>query len=104
MKLPQLHIRDLFWLVLVTGMGCAWWTARREQASISHQRDHAVGRAEQGEQEFRRRGCTAMVDANEFVLVFDPPSHSSMQATADLDVPFYWDSNGNAHVGIPSGQ
>jgi hypothetical protein len=25
MKLPRFSLRDLFWLVLVVGMGCAWW-------------------------------------------------------------------------------
>ena len=25
MKLPQLHLRDLFWLVLVAAVSCAWW-------------------------------------------------------------------------------
>jgi len=25
MKLPQLYLRDLFWLVLVCGILCAWW-------------------------------------------------------------------------------
>jgi hypothetical protein len=25
MKLPQLHLRDLFWLVLVYALAAAWW-------------------------------------------------------------------------------
>jgi hypothetical protein len=25
MKLPQVSLRDLFWLVLVVGMGLGWW-------------------------------------------------------------------------------
>jgi len=25
MKLPRFSLRDLFWLVLVVAMGCAWW-------------------------------------------------------------------------------
>ena len=25
MKLPQLHLRDLLWLVLVVAVCCAWW-------------------------------------------------------------------------------
>jgi hypothetical protein len=29
MKLPKLHLRDLFWLVLVCALGCAWWMDRR---------------------------------------------------------------------------
>jgi hypothetical protein len=33
MKLPQLHVRDLFWLVLVAGMGCAWGIDRQRQLS-----------------------------------------------------------------------
>lgn len=28
MKLPQLSLRDLFWLVLVAAMGCGWWVDR----------------------------------------------------------------------------
>ena len=30
MKLPQLHVRDLFWLVCVVAMGCGWWLDRRD--------------------------------------------------------------------------
>ena len=30
----QLTIRDLFWLVLVVGVGCAWWVDKR--ASLKH--------------------------------------------------------------------
>jgi hypothetical protein len=25
MKLPQLTLRDLFWLVALVAMGCGWW-------------------------------------------------------------------------------
>ena len=25
MKLPQLHLRDLFWLMALVAMGCGWW-------------------------------------------------------------------------------
>jgi hypothetical protein len=25
MRLPRFSLRDLFWLVLVCAMGCAWW-------------------------------------------------------------------------------
>src|SRR5262245_6496873 len=28
MKLPRFTLRDLFWLVAVAAMGCAWWTER----------------------------------------------------------------------------
>jgi len=28
MKLPQLTLRDLFWLVLVLGMALGWWLDR----------------------------------------------------------------------------
>ena len=30
MKLPQLHLRDLFWLVALVGMGCGWWVDRQQ--------------------------------------------------------------------------
>ena len=35
MTLPQLHIRDLFWLVLVlvVALGCGWWLDRERQTS-----------------------------------------------------------------------
>lgn len=29
MKLPQLSLRDLFWLVLVAACLCGWWAERR---------------------------------------------------------------------------
>ena len=28
MKLPQLTLRDLFWLVALVAMGCGWWVDR----------------------------------------------------------------------------
>ena len=31
MKLPQLTLRDLFWLVALAGMGCAWWLDHAQQ-------------------------------------------------------------------------
>src|SRR4051812_30853815 len=31
MKLPKLHLRDLFWLVLLCACLCAWWIDRRNQ-------------------------------------------------------------------------
>jgi hypothetical protein len=30
MKLPQLTLRDLFWLVALVAMGCGWWVERRD--------------------------------------------------------------------------
>jgi hypothetical protein len=29
MKPPRLHLRDLFWLVLVAAMAVAWWLERK---------------------------------------------------------------------------
>lgn len=34
-KLPQLTLRDLFWLVALVAMGCGWWvdsSTRRDEA------------------------------------------------------------------------
>lgn len=28
MKLPQLSLRDLFWLIALVAMGCGWWVDR----------------------------------------------------------------------------
>jgi hypothetical protein len=41
MKLPQLHLRDLFWLVLVISLGLGWWVhVRRLQSdAVRVQRD-----------------------------------------------------------------
>jgi hypothetical protein len=33
MKLPQLALRDLFWLVLVAALVCAWWLDHRSLAA-----------------------------------------------------------------------
>jgi hypothetical protein len=34
MKLPQLSLRDLFWLVLVCAMGLGWWIDRTRLAGL----------------------------------------------------------------------
>jgi hypothetical protein len=33
MKLPQLSLRDLFWLVLVAACLCGWWAERQHAAA-----------------------------------------------------------------------
>jgi len=33
--MPKLHVRDLFWLVLVVAMGCAWWIDRQHYKSVA---------------------------------------------------------------------
>jgi len=42
MKLPQLSLRDLFWLVALVAMGCGWWVRDRhlthENESLSADR------------------------------------------------------------------
>jgi len=58
MKLPHLTLRDLFWLVLVVAIGCAWWLNRRQllsliereaqraaDAELKHEEAEAVARA-----------------------------------------------------------
>ena len=40
MKLPRFTLRDLFWLVLVAAMGCAWWVER--QATTERERQSRV--------------------------------------------------------------
>jgi hypothetical protein len=34
MKLPKLFLRDLFWLVLVAALGCAWWQHHRRHVRL----------------------------------------------------------------------
>jgi hypothetical protein len=33
MKLPQLSLRELFWLVALAAMGCGWWVDRGRLAA-----------------------------------------------------------------------
>jgi len=37
MKLPQLSLRDLFWLVALVAMGCGWWLKHRQVLSLEDQ-------------------------------------------------------------------
>jgi hypothetical protein len=37
-KLPQLTLRDLFWLVALVAMGCGWWVDKEVQAQ-RHERE-----------------------------------------------------------------
>jgi hypothetical protein len=45
MKLPQLTLRDLFWLVLVAGMGCAWWVDNSNQRGTRQKLTEAISEA-----------------------------------------------------------
>jgi hypothetical protein len=43
MKLPRLTLRDLFWLLLVVAMGCAWWVSlRRAHAQVALAEEQAL--------------------------------------------------------------
>jgi hypothetical protein len=52
MKLPQLSLRDLFWLVALVAMGCGWWVDRtglsrsgrnaKQFAQIAHELREAI--------------------------------------------------------------
>ena len=37
MKLPQLHLGDLFWLVLVVALGLGWWIEHRTRTAYFRQ-------------------------------------------------------------------
>jgi hypothetical protein len=42
MKLPQLSLRDLFWLVLVCGLVVGWWVDRSRQSADSLRRGELI--------------------------------------------------------------
>jgi hypothetical protein len=35
MKLPKLHLRDLFWLVLVCALAVGWWRERSHNREVN---------------------------------------------------------------------
>jgi hypothetical protein len=46
MKLPQFTLRDLFWLILATSLGLAWWIDRTRLAaakSAAEDDAHSLG-------------------------------------------------------------
>ena len=48
MKLPQLHLRDLFWLTLVSAMAAAWWTERHNHTRLKSLESMVTVLKEQG--------------------------------------------------------
>jgi hypothetical protein len=42
MKLPKLHLRDLFWLVLVCALGVGWWVDHRSNRQLAAQCNDAL--------------------------------------------------------------
>jgi hypothetical protein len=46
MKLPQLHLRDLFWLVLVCALAAGWWADRMPLAAQLRELQQRADRAE----------------------------------------------------------
>lgn len=47
MKLPQLSLRDLFWLVALVAMGCGWWVKHRQLMACSAERQKSEKLVEQ---------------------------------------------------------
>ena len=45
MKLPQLSLRDLFWVVLVCACLCAWWVEHRARRRAENEaKEHVISR------------------------------------------------------------
>jgi hypothetical protein len=44
MKLPQLSLRDLFWLVALVATGCGWWVDRSAVKASQESRIRDLGR------------------------------------------------------------
>ena len=42
MRLPQLSLRDLFWLVALVAMGCGWWVDRSSLQRQLRAQDYSV--------------------------------------------------------------
>jgi hypothetical protein len=42
MNLPNLNLRDLFWLVVVVAMGLGWWAERRPLAEENRLLRHTI--------------------------------------------------------------
>jgi len=46
MNRPSFTIRDLFWLVLVVGMGCAWWVDRHGLSTAFSKSQSDLGKSQ----------------------------------------------------------
>jgi hypothetical protein len=42
MKLPQLSLRDLFWLVALVAMSCGWWVNHHSFEELQRLREEAI--------------------------------------------------------------
>jgi hypothetical protein len=65
MKLPQLSLRDLFWLVLVCALGLGWWVERNRLQS-RHQAEKIRINADWETQHYR---LIREHEAREYLLV-----------------------------------
>ncbi len=62
MKIPQLHIRDLFWLVALVAVSCGWWVDHT-RTSIAHRRYlYCKDVAEEYQSKLRKLGYQAEFD------------------------------------------
>ena len=57
MKLPQIHLRDLFWLLLVCALAAGWWREWRRPRA-----DYWQGLAEGCIDALEREGCEVRYD------------------------------------------
>ena len=61
-KLPQLTLRDLFWIVALVAMGCGWWVEHREKQEFKSMIEIWMDRAEGLREELKRRGTEIRYD------------------------------------------
>lgn len=56
MKAPRFHLRDLFWLVLIVAVGCAWWIERVSKLRAESAAETSAGRLDEIRGWFAHRG------------------------------------------------
>jgi len=88
MKLPQLTLRDLFWLVLVVGMGVGWWLEtmrhrRREQELTNDARAFAYFVLAYGGGMGRDDGSAQSWRIRELLDQYDPTSGGAVDVYGD---------------------
>lgn len=62
MKLPQLSLRDLFWLVALVAMACGWWVDRSRATAMQQEAELWFDRAATLRRELLYRGTDIRFD------------------------------------------
>ena len=86
--MPRLSfsLRDVFWLTLIVGMGCAWWVARKDAGKARHEMEAAQREFRGMKVDYEKASQTAAMWELRYVTYISEAARKAASGSADEPV------------------